>query len=276
MAHLPGCNVKACRIMQNSLLYCFDTQGYKVTLRRASLLLAIGFIALGLGLAGTITFFALFGVGILSSAVGISCGASFAILFVASIIGCIVLSAKYLDVKDQASIAGATIAEAAASAVTPTAESFSAMRKACELSVFCHGFYFADISTAFLQRKIDGVEYSSNYQVSLLQFTEDSLEYVTTMTSLIGAEKNTRSGKVALSEITAFELLKPNGIDLFRPHLKLVFGNICVLFVADCGLGENDIETACRLIASAKLPSVEIALDNKEEVVQPASVIVSA
>lgn len=102
------------------------------------------------------------------------------------------------------------------------------------------GFYFGDIDTPFVMRRINDNCFSSNYQASVVYVDGNSICYKSALFSLIGQEERILNGTIPFDKVTSISIIKANGIDLFCSQLKVVFGSKCMLFALDPDVSYTD------------------------------------
>ena len=235
-----------------SIRECFDDSTSRALVARNRLILSIFSLSLILCLGLTACFATLHGLEIINPEPSLALAVVFAILSVACIFGLIFAGINFTKLLDTISDRAEQIQQEAAYRSDAYRSKLVSKAEGAVHSIMPEGFYFSDISSPFLQRRIDGVDYSSNYQVALIYLTEDSLHYVSSVFSLVDNERRSMNGVVPFRKITAFEIIKANNIDLFRPQLKLAFGERCMLFTIDSAAHRINVETMREVIFAHK------------------------
>lgn len=218
-----------------SLQDCFDAEPSRKKLAKVRTLVWAFVIGFCLFLAAGVTMLYLYGVcpSCRGSIALLACGIISCVLTAGLFVAAIVTGVKLTDVMDGDSGCKERILHEASVRAEAYRVMLSGEVSSPEQLIVAEGFYFNDIDTPCLQRTIDGMPLCSNYQVSQIYVNEGCLYYATQLFSLLNDEKHTMRGCVPFDKITAIELIKANGIDLFCPQLKIAFGDRCMLFAVD-------------------------------------------
>ncbi len=218
-----------------SLQDCFDAEPSRIRLNKVRTLVWAFIIGFCLFVAAGVTMLYFYGIDPArkGSIALLVFGVISCVLTVGLFVGAIVTAVKMTDVMDGDSVCKERILQEAAMRTKEYRAMLSDEVSEPEQLIEVDGFYFNDIDTPCLQRTIDGTPLCSNYQVSQIYVNGGCLYYATQLFSLIGEEKHTMRGCVPFDKITAIELIKANGIDLFCPQLKIAFGDRCMLFAVD-------------------------------------------
>ena len=80
-----------------------------------------------------------------------------------------------------------------------------------------------------------------------LLYTPESFEEAIAF-GLKDNQEHTMCGSIPYGRITTIEIIKPNGIDLFCPQLKIAFANRCLLFAIDASDNRVKVDNLRHLI----------------------------
>ena len=232
-----------------SLTECFDATSTSRRSTRAKWGLGSTIAGSVVFAAIAITLYCLYAYQRLSSP---QAGLAFAVImtaaFVTALIGIVICSIIYTNVLDHASKCADIIAKEAAKKARVYKEHIFCDNDIKEPYIIAQGYYFNDIDRAFVQRRIDDVDYSSNYQVSVIYTDNQCLCYAAKSFGLLDNQEHTMCGSIPFGRITTIEIIKPNGIDLFCSQLKIAFANRCLLFAIDASDNRVKVDNLRHLI----------------------------
>ena len=232
-----------------SLAECFDATSTAKRLARARCGLGstISGLIVFLGLA--IALYCLYAYDHLSHpTVGLVFGVIATLVAILSLAGVIFCSIVYTNVLDHASQCASIIEAEASKKARSYREQIFRDNDIKEPYIIAEGYYFNDIDRAFVQRQIDNVDYSTNYQVSVIYTENKCLCYAAKAFGLTDNQEHTMCGSIPYGRITTIEIIKPNGIDLFCPQLKIAFANRCLLFPIDASDNRVKVENLRNLV----------------------------
>jgi hypothetical protein len=219
-----------------SIVECFDATAAKAYLKRSRLEFIIWVVSFAVFTAIAVSLFSVYALqSVANSSVFLAFAIAFAIVDLGGLIGSIFSYIRYRKAMLTVIDSGEYIREFAA---TRAESALAELMQDVGEVVFCaNGFYFGDIDTPYQLRVINGNNFSSNYQTSIVYYDGNYLVYKSALFSLIGQEQRVLHGSVPFDKITSVGIIKANGIDLFCSQLKVVFGSQCMLFALD---GQSD------------------------------------
>ena len=216
-----------------SIIECFDAAAAKAYLKRSRIEFIIWVVSFAVITAIAVSLFAVYGVNTSASSgtVFLALAVAFILVDIGGLAGSIISGLRYRQAERTVIDSGEYIREVAS---VRAGTAYEELAKDVKDVLFrAEGFYFGDIDTPYQMRRINDNCFSSNYQISVVYADGKYLAYKSAVFSLIGQEERVLNGSIPLEMITAIVILKPNGIDLFCPHLKVVFGSQCMLFALD-------------------------------------------
>ena len=224
-----------------SIVECFDAAAAKAYLKRSRIEFILWIVSFAVFTATAVSLFAIYGAHSTASSakVLLVLAISFALVDIGGLAGSVSSGLRYVRAERTVVDSGQYVRDVATTRAATAYDELS--REVKEVLFRAEGFYFGDIDTPYLMRTIGSNRYSSNYQTSLLYVDGSYLAYRSAIFSLTSQEERVLNGSIPFDLISSIVIIKPNGIDLFCPHLKVVFGSQCMLFAldADAEYGES-------------------------------------
>lgn len=216
-----------------SIIECFDAAAAKAYLKRSRIELIIWVVSFAVLTAIAVSLFAIYGANTSaeSGTLFLSLAVAFILVDMGGLTGSVISGVRYRQAERTVIDSGEYIRQVAS---VRAENAYAELAKDVKEELFrAEGFYFGDIDTPYQLRRINDYCFSSNYQISVVYADGNYLAYKSAVFSLIGQEERVQNGSIPFNLITAIVVIKPNGIDLFCPHLKVVFGSQCMLFALD-------------------------------------------
>ena len=216
-----------------SIIECFDAAAAKAYLKRSRIEFIVWIVSFAVLTAVAVSLFAVYGADTTASSrtVFLALAIAFILVDIGGLAGSIISGLRYRQAERTVIDSGEYIREVAS---VRAGTAYDELAKDVKEVLFrAEGFYFGDIDTPYQMRKINDNCFSSNYQISVVYADGRYLAYRSAVFSLIGQEERVQNGSIPFDLISSIVVIKPNGIDLFCPHLKVVFGSQCMLFALD-------------------------------------------